>query len=311
MSNNNVLVFGPTGAVGRHAALTAAAQGATVWLAMRDPSKSIPELPSTSPSYHRIQADLSDASSLTAAVKKSNAKSAFVYVLQDSSDHMLSAFTALKEAGIGHVVLLSSYSVQGDPGDQENQEEHIPRLHANAEISLRSTGITYTAIRPAYFNSNMTWFFGSDLGTGHVRILYPETKLDWIASNDIGAVAGIVLAKPPNKTEIIYLCGPEMLSQRQALGIVGEVLGKKLEVEEVSERQWYEKMVGFPMVLLEMIARGLSKRGQGSRATIADYPKETYEEGIRNVERITGRKATVLRDWVKENRAMIEGLGKA
>lgn len=113
--SNNVLIFGGAGAVGRAAALAASKRGARVWLAMRDPSKTIPYLSTAdekTAGFQRIQADLLDPSSLKAAVTKSGVSIAFVYTIHSAKDSMKSAFEALKDAGITDVVLLSSYTVR-------------------------------------------------------------------------------------------------------------------------------------------------------------------------------------------------------
>jgi NAD(P)-dependent dehydrogenase (short-subunit alcohol dehydrogenase family) len=123
----NVLVFGPTGGVGRAAALFARNQGATVWLAMRDPSKSISQLDASDPGYQRVRADLTDPASLAAAVEKSSAKTAFVYCMFGVQDAMAASFAALKAGGITYVVLLSSYTVQGAASDEKNKAGFLSR----------------------------------------------------------------------------------------------------------------------------------------------------------------------------------------
>lgn len=303
--NNNVLIFGPTGAVGGAAALEAAARGATLWLAMRNPSKSIPGLSSSTSSYHRIQADLSNPDTLSAAVEESGAKSAFVYAIFDSSDGMLASFTALKDAGIEYVVLLSSYSVQGAPEAEKNHHNDISSLHAKTEISLRKTGIKYTAVRPAFFNSNAIWFYGSGLVSGQVTVLHPDTKLDWITPSDIGTVAGALLAGPPQTSEIVYLCGPELLSQREALPVIGKALGRELTLNEVNEEQWIEELAPTPRPLLQTLAVSLRSEG------VAGYPQDTYKQATENIEKITGRQPTKLEEWVKQNKDVIEKLGQS
>jgi len=302
---SNVLIFGPTGAVGSAAALEAAGRGATVWLAMRNTSKPIPGLPSSASSHHRIQADLSNPDSLRTAVKESGAKSAFVYAIHESSDSMLASFTALKDAGIEYVVLLSSYSVQGAPEAERNHQAHIPRLHAMTEMSLRETGMKYTAIRPAFFDSNATWFYGSGLVSGQVTVLYPDTKLDWIAPSDIGAVAGVLLTAPPPTSEVVYLCGPDLLSQREALPIIGKALGRELTLNEVNEEQWIEKLAPMPRPILQTVAVSLRSEG------VAGYPQETYKQATENIEKITGRQPTRLGEWARQNKDVIEGLGQS
>ena len=106
-SKKNVIIFGPTGAVGCAAALEAHRRGASVWLAMRDVNKHISGLDSTEFGYTRVQADLSQPSSLAHAVQQSSATTAFVYTMFASGDHMAGSFAALKSAGITYIVLLS------------------------------------------------------------------------------------------------------------------------------------------------------------------------------------------------------------
>jgi short-subunit dehydrogenase len=64
---DNVIVFGPTGAVGGQLALEASKRDAKVWLAMRSPEKFIEGISKDEEqqgSFERIQADLSDPDSV-------------------------------------------------------------------------------------------------------------------------------------------------------------------------------------------------------------------------------------------------------
>lgn len=144
-SGEKVLVFGPTGAVGSTAALEAHRRGANVFLAMRDPKKPIKGL-DDSEGYTRIQADLSDPETVTKAIETSGAKTVFVYMIHESKDNMASTFRTMKDAGIQHVVLLSSFTIKGAPEEEANMVNYIPRVHAQTEIALRDSGIPYTAV---------------------------------------------------------------------------------------------------------------------------------------------------------------------
>jgi uncharacterized protein YbjT (DUF2867 family) len=144
-SEEKVLVFGPTGAVGSAAALEAHRRGANVFLAMRDTKKPIEGL-DDSEGYMRIQADLSDPETVRKAIEVSGAKIAFVYMIHASKDSMASTFRTMKEAGIHYVVLLSSFTIKGAPEDETNMVNYIPRAHALTEIALRDSGIPYTAV---------------------------------------------------------------------------------------------------------------------------------------------------------------------
>ncbi|KAL8867668.1 MAG: hypothetical protein Q9174_005513, partial [Haloplaca sp. 1 TL-2023] len=107
MASPNVIVFGPTGAVGSNAARTASALGAKVTLAMRDTSKSIPGLSASDEkagNFSRVQADLTKPDTVSEAVRQYQATHAFIYLVFGSSDSMKATISALKSAGIQLVV---------------------------------------------------------------------------------------------------------------------------------------------------------------------------------------------------------------
>lgn len=154
---DNIIVFGPTGAVGSATALEASKRGATVWLAMRDTSKPIAGLSSqqeSSGKFHRLQADLSDPASVRAAIEKSQAKAAFIYRIQ-TDDGMKSSVQAMKDSGVEYAVFLSTFSLSPDH-DVRNfpQDDFVIAVHAQIEVSLEDAGIPFVSLRPAWFASN-------------------------------------------------------------------------------------------------------------------------------------------------------------
>jgi uncharacterized protein YbjT (DUF2867 family) len=303
-STHNVLVFGPTGGVGRAAALAARKHGATVWLAMRDTSKSIPGLDDSEPGYHRVQADLMEPSSLAKAVQQSGAKTAFVYCMMRSSDSMASSFVALKDAGITYVVLLSSYTVQGAAHDEINTVEFLSKVHAQHELALEKSGIAYAAVRPMYFASNVTWNKEA-IKAGVIELVYPDSKLDFITPSDIGAVCGAVLAEPrfqqPDKdgaAKTIYLCGPQLITQRRAHEIIAEKLHHDLEVKEIDEETWFKKNDFLPRPVLQATANLMKKKQDDL------FPPKLYDEAVGNVKKYTGAEPLEFGPWVEANKEL-------
>lgn len=298
-----VLVFGPTGAVGSAAAIEAHRRGAKVYLAMRDtkkPLKGIQE-EGNSDSYVRIQADLAKPETLKTAVSTSGAKTAFVYIVHEIQDGMRSSFEALKEAGVTYIVLLSSFKVE-DPLDSEvNKMDMIGAFHTTAESALRATGVSYTAVRPAYFNSNVFWNL-ADIKQGEVELLYPNVRFDYLAPSDIGTVCGALLAEPRFQKEAgqsFYLCGPELFTQREAHAVIGKALGKEVKVKEIDEEKWYKKLAYMPKPILDTLARGMRESDSGRD----DPYGKIYKEAVENVRKYTEREPMKLEDWVKENKA--------
>lgn len=303
-SNQTVLVFGPAGAVGCAAAIEAHRRGAHVWLAMRDPDKTIKGLSAydlTSKRYTKVQADLMKPDTLKEAVEKSGATSAFVYTVFESKDSMRGTFDTLKLAGIQHVVVLSSYTVNGPAEDEKNMENFIQAAHAKIEVALKESGLSSTAVRPGYFTSNVFWY-QEGICQGRVELLYPDIEFDYISPTDIGTVCGAVLSEPHFRSQhqqIIPLCGPQLLTQREAMDIIGQTLGRNIKIQELNEDQFYQKQVkhGLPPPVIKTITEGMRRSNEGHNA----YPD--HAEVSKNVLKYAERDPTTLADWADANKA--------
>jgi uncharacterized protein YbjT (DUF2867 family) len=304
--DQSVIVFGPTGAVGCSAAVEARRRGAHVYLAMRDTSKSIRGLGDESEGYTRIHADLADPTSLTNAVKQSGAESAFVYTLHNSPDYMAASFKALASAGITYVVLLSSITVKGSAREEENMQDFIRKVHAMTEVSVEDAGIVCASIRPAYFSSNVFQYL-TGIKQGKVDILYPDVKMDYIVPSDIGTACGAILVDKKyqmpdegSKGKTVYLCGPKLMSQHEAFGIVSEAINREIKVNNIAENEWYEKMSKvMPKPVLDSIANGLRKTHESGDS----FPWAMWEEGSANLRKYISGKPQEFRQWVEEHKA--------
>lgn len=303
---SNIVVFGPTGAVASFAAHEARRRGATVHLAMRDISKPIPGLSNDLESnYRRVQADLSDPASLISAVRETKATTAFVYSIYASPDSMASSFVALKDAGIKFVVLLTSFLVKGDAGDEDNRSG-FTGANARIEISLKKSGLAYVAIRPAYFNSNVLWN-KSDIQKGEVGLVYPDIVFDFIAPSDIGIVCGAILAQPDLAKDCehnaVVLCGPEIMTQRKAHEeAIAKALGKEIKVTELNEEQWLDKQSHMPRKMLEELVKSFRASSQGHDS----YPEGLYKSAVENLRKYKGSEPVRLGEWVAANRDAFE-----
>lgn len=104
---------------------------------------------------------------------------------------MKATFTALKDAGITYLVLLSSYSVKVPPSSTDTTQI-VPKVHAETEIALgQISGLRTVVLHPAYFSSNL-FMFAQAVQQGVVELYHPNAVLDFLAPGDIGAVAGYV-----------------------------------------------------------------------------------------------------------------------
>ena len=293
MSFKKVIVFGATGAVGGAAALEAHKRGAQVYLAMRDTKKPTPTLPD---SLQRVQADLSDPASVEKAVKETGATAAFIYVIHGAD--MKPAAEALKEAGIQHVVLLSSYTVFPDRKAALNNG-FISKMHAEAEFALEGAGVKHTDIRPMYFTSNV-WQSKGMMKSGEVFYYNPDSVDDYIAPEDIGSVAGVKLLS--DEAEIIPLTGPKLVSKADAWKITREELGLDFKITAVPAEQYIASLAqaGFPAAIAQDLVTIID------RPAATKYPDHLYKAGSTNVKKYTGKEPMGLQDWLKKHKKDIE-----
>ena len=307
MTSRKVIVFGPTGAVGSTAARTAGDLGANVALAMRDCEKNIPGLDAATEkqgSYDRVTADLTKPETVISAVNATNAKHAFVYCAHTSPDHMKSTFEALKTSGIELVVFLSSFTVRGDL-QAIGPTELIPYVHAQAEISLHSVFADnqIVAVRPGAFASNTTQY-RAGLNSGEVKIFKPDQIVDCIASEDIGRVCGTILAQGlQSEDRIIYLYGPQLLSQADSVRILAKILGKDPKIIGANEEEAYQIFMerGVPPVLAKNMINQAEKADTGG---LRVFGLPIKEEDLSNVQQYSGGKATTFEEWAEKNKTL-------
>ncbi|CAG8885938.1 unnamed protein product [Penicillium egyptiacum] len=311
------IIFGPTGHVGSAAACTAQQLGAKVVLAMRDPQKPIKGLSPDQEKegdFERVEADLTKPETIGPAVRKTGAKHAFIYLAHGTTDHMRSTIEALKASGITFVVFLSSISVEGDIREIP-PTLYIPYAHARVEVNLDEVFGTdgYVAIRPGYFNTNTGWWAGM-ISEGEVKIAYPDAKFDWISPEDIGKAAatllvqGIHATKGAEQRNSIPLCGPKLVSQRDAMGIFGRAVGRDVKVTEVDEKEAVEIMLknGVPEFALGPLMASL-RAWYSDEEGLGPFEGEAYEKATANLRKYAGP-VTSLEGWAEANKGIFSVL---
>lgn len=300
-----VIVFGPTGNNGSVAAQVAHQKGARVWLAMRDISKAIPGLTPEAEKaggYSRVYADLSKPDTVAAAVKTAGATRAFIYVAQGTPDYMKGTAEALKAAGVEFVVLLSSYTIGDAQLVDVQPSEFIPYSHARLELTLDEVfgPDGYVAVRPGAFATNLLRQ-KEGIRAGEVKMYGAGFKIDCITPVDMGGVIGTILAEGPRDGQCkVFLYGPQILSQKQALEIIGEVLGKEIKVSGIGAEEALAQYLakGAPKPMAEYMIRAL--RDTDPELEDGSWLAH-YEEGMENVKEYTGKPATGFREWVEAN----------
>jgi uncharacterized protein YbjT (DUF2867 family) len=272
------LVIGARGSVGRHVVDQLLAAGEPVRASVRNPASA--DLPA---GVSVVAADLTRPDTLTAAMD--GVRDVFLYAPLDGVG--ADAFVkAARDADLARIVLFSSGSVLL-PYATGNA---IAEEHRSVERTLTEAGLDHTPIRPLVLANNASRWAKSIRADGVVRLLYPDAVTAPIHERDIAAVAVAALTGRGGTEVSAMLTGPELLSQRQQVALVGEAIGREIRIDELSESQARAEFGQFENLetvnaIIELIAA--STHG-GSPATDT-------------VARVLGRPATPFTEWVRDH----------
>jgi uncharacterized protein YbjT (DUF2867 family) len=207
-----------------------------------------------------------------------------VFLMSGYAD-MPALLAEVRRAGVGRVVLLSSSSVP--LGDMNNA---VVAYHSVSERAVRESGVAYTILRPSMFMTNaLQW--ADQLAAGDVvRVQWPAVSAAVVDPYDIGAVTASVLVAGGHDGEVLRLTGPEALRPADRVHILGEVLGRNLRVEELSDEQ----------TLAELRA---SMPPRYVEAFSSFYRDGTLDESpvLPTVREVLGREPRDFRTWAAEH----------
>ena len=159
------------------------------------------------------------------------------------------------------------------------------------------------AARPGSFASN-TLQYKSAFEKNEVKIYGPDATVDCIVPEDIGRFCGRVLAEgPQDEQRAIYLYGPKLLSQMDAVKTLAKVLGKNPKIEIANEQDAYKLFVeerGVPVPIANYMIRQSGKTAgeQISGIRLSDYRRAA----VPMFKKYSGRKGTTFEEWAEQNK---------
>lgn len=193
--------------------------------------------------------------------------------------------TAARWAGVEHVVLVSSITVQTHP--------HLGPAAENLAVEqlLKDSGMAWTVLRPTQFASNATMWAGPIGRREAVRAPYADTGLPTIHPADIASVARIALTEPGHQGRTYALTGPEPVTARQQVEAIAAALGRDVPFIEVSRQEAHAQMAAV--------------FGEEAGAAVLDVTGGDVNDellAVRDtVSRLTGLPGRSFRQWAEEN----------
>lgn len=252
-----VLVIGAKGNVGRHVLAGLSSAGIPVRGSSRRPDGDA-----------LVRLDLDDPATLPAALD--GVEKVFLYARPES----IAAFVrAARAARVKHVVLLSSASVV-DPATRHSVSS---KRHAAVEEALRESGIAWTFLRPTTFASQNLRCAGQIRAGEVVQGLFLGVRVASIHERDIADVAVRALTGTGHEGQAYWLTGPQALTLRRHIEVIGEAIGRPIEVVELAPEDADPKP-GEPFVrtMTELLKAGCVVTSDVEKAT--GVPARTFRQ---------------------------------
>ena len=162
------------------------------------------------------------------------------------------------------------------------------------EDAVEACGVPHTHLEPGEFMSNAT-LWARQIKTGDVvRDTCPHAVNAPIAQEDVAAVAARVLLDDGHAGRSYELSGPEALSRRRKVELIGQTLGRELRYVELPRD--------------EAIAE-LAKDMGAHAAWYVDGQQALLEHpqpAVPTVATLTARPATTFLEWVRTHRNLFE-----
>lgn len=278
-----LLITGATGNIGTHLTRQLAHQGIPTRILVRDLGKTR-DLPDV---VQRHRGDLDDADTLHDAFR--GVERLFLLTQGTGVSMARNALRAAQRAGVGHVTLLSSTNVFGDP---------IPamgRWHYEREMLVKASGIPWTILRPNGFMSNaLQWRPTLEEG-GYVLDATGPGRHAVIDPADIAAVAATVLTQPDHNSAEYTLTGPESLTTADQVRTLSGTLGRPIALREVATAEEAVKS-RYPHGASPQLAAAVTEAWILMRADTVGARTDT-------VEQLIGRPQNTFANWCRAHAA--------
>ncbi|CAL9490034.1 NAD(P)H azoreductase [Nocardiopsis dassonvillei] len=271
-----VLVTGATGNTGRHVVAGLLAEGVPVRVLVRREDHGLPA------GVEAVVGDITDPESVAAAAKGSRA--AYLVWPLMTADGVGPVAAALARHADRVVYLSAANAGSGDPQERGSW--------GAVEDAVRESGAQWTFLRVTGLAANaLQW--ADQVRTGTVRAPYGRAERSLVHEYDVAAVAVRALLDDGHAGRAYLTTGPEAVSQRDQVRILGEAIGVQARWEEQPPEEAVAELTAL------FGDAGYAEDALAHWASMAERP----EAVSRDVERVLGRPALPFREWARDRAA--------
>ena len=283
-----ILLTGATGTVGRLVARRLPV-AEPVRLLVRDPERAAAL---AGAHVEVVGGDLEDPAGLRRAL--TGVRSALLVTANPlTHSHDENFLTAARAAGVGHAVKLTTLSVT-----EPDATDLITEWQRENERLLRTSGLSWTLLRPRAFMSNTLGWARSIRAEGLVRSANGTVATAAIDPRDIADVAVRALMDPEEHAGRAYaLTGPAGVTPVEQTEILGELLHRRLKFVELTEHQVLQGLLArHPEPVARALAESAARARNGSKGQVEPAVAE-----------LLGRPARSYREWAAEHLSEFDG----
>jgi uncharacterized protein YbjT (DUF2867 family) len=198
-----------------------------------------------------------------------------------------------REAGVSVLVNMSQMTVS-QMSIRNTTPSHQQRQHWLTEQVLSWSGIPVITIRPTMLLESLLPLTSASVRErGRIELPFGSGKTSPVAAADVARVIATVLADPgPHLGRIYELTGPRSQDMHGVAREFADALNREVTYSDVNPADWERELKG--QKVPEHLANHLVTMGELHRAG-------RYDRITDNVERVTGRPAMSVREYVSLN----------
>lgn len=276
-----IFVTGATGSIGREVVKLLLEAGEQVVAVTRNPASAA--LPAEA---QVVGGDPTRPQTLAAALR--GVKTVFISprALGDAGETTAALLALAAEQGAERVVALSALTVQYNLGYKRFSDEFRA-----VEDAAKASGLPWTILRCADFADVIPIWAPQIRASGMVRGVYGDAATATIHNRDVAAVSARALVDADHVGRSYVLTGPQSLSQRDKVRLIGEAIGKEVRWVEMPPEQFRQGLLALG------IPAHVPDRMIGYWGDHVEQPGPLTS----TVEEILGRRALTYAEWASEH----------